>query len=113
AARARIVQDMDKFTQRSKLEFQTEKSLRIIALRRIRETNIRRTNMAGSLRLDLLGVALTVAAALLPVAGARAADPIKVGVTITQSPPGSVVQGTQVKDGLEVAAKIINDAGGV
>src|SRR5579885_3551005 len=46
-------------------------------------------------------------------ASAFAADPIKVGVTIAQSPPGSVSQGTQVKDGLEVAAKIINDAGGV
>lgn len=45
--------------------------------------------------------------------GAFAADPIKIGVTIAQSPPGSVSQGTQVKDGAEVAAKMINDAGGV
>ena len=44
---------------------------------------------------------------------ALAADPIKIGVTIAQSPPGSVSQGTQVKDGTEVAAKMINDAGGV
>jgi branched-chain amino acid transport system substrate-binding protein len=44
---------------------------------------------------------------------AFAADPIKVGVTIAQSPPGSVSQGVQVKDGVEVAAKMINDAGGV
>ncbi|GAC1557131.1 MAG: ABC transporter substrate-binding protein [Beijerinckiaceae bacterium] len=44
---------------------------------------------------------------------AFAADPIKVGVTVTQSPPGSVVQGTQVKDGLEVVAKMVNDQGGV
>jgi branched-chain amino acid transport system substrate-binding protein len=44
---------------------------------------------------------------------AFAADPIKIGVTIAQSPPGSVSQGTQVKDGAEVAAKMINDAGGV
>jgi len=57
---------------------------------------------------------VTASVAILGLAiGAQAADPIKVGVTITQSPPGSVVQGTQVKDGLEVAAKIINDAGGV
>lgn len=69
--------------------------------------------MAGLLRRDMLGLALTVAAAALPFGGAHAADPIKIGVTLTQSPPGSVVQGTQVKDGLEVAAKIINDAGGV
>ncbi|HVT54989.1 MAG TPA: ABC transporter substrate-binding protein [Xanthobacteraceae bacterium] len=46
-------------------------------------------------------------------ATAFAADPIKVGVTIAQSPPGSVSQGKQVKDGLEVAAKLINDGGGV
>lgn len=45
--------------------------------------------------------------------GAGAAEPIKIGVTVTQSPPGSVVQGTQVRDGLEVMAKIINDGGGV
>jgi branched-chain amino acid transport system substrate-binding protein len=44
---------------------------------------------------------------------AQAADPIKIGVTLTQSPPGSVIQGTQVKDGLEIVAKKINDAGGI
>jgi len=69
--------------------------------------------MAGILRRDMLGLALTAAAAALSFGGAQAADPIKVGVTITQSPPGSVVQGTQVKDGLEIAAKIVNAAGGV
>src|SRR5229473_5671133 len=42
-----------------------------------------------------------------------AAEPIKVGVVIAQSPPGSVVQGTQVRDGLEIAKTIINGAGGV
>src|SRR4030088_2305778 len=55
--------------------------------------------------------AFTLSASL--VGSAYAADSIKVGVTVTQSPPGSVVQGTQVKDGLEVVAKIINDGGGV
>src|ERR1700730_17155087 len=44
---------------------------------------------------------------------AHAADPIKIGVTIAQSPPGSVSQGVQVKDGVEIAAAIINAAGGV
>ena len=44
---------------------------------------------------------------------ALAADPIKIGVTIAQSPPGSVIQGTQVLDALQVAQKIINDGGGV
>jgi branched-chain amino acid transport system substrate-binding protein len=57
---------------------------------------------------------LACAAGLLAFMNAAfAADPIKIGVTIAQSPPGSVSQGTQVKDGVEVAAKIINDGGGV
>src|ERR1700674_2166557 len=47
------------------------------------------------------------------VGAAGAADPIKIGVTIAQSPPGSVSQGVQVKDGVEIAAAIINAAGGV
>ena len=56
----------------------------------------------------------TLAAGLFAFANAGfAADPIKVGVTIAQSPPGSVSQGVQVKDGVEVAAKMVNDAGGV
>ena len=57
---------------------------------------------------------LTFAAGLFAFSSISfAADTIKVGVTVAQSPPGSVSQGTQVKDGVEVAAKIINDAGGV
>src|ERR687884_150118 len=66
-------------------------------------------------RHPLAGVAAAISIALAAALGgaANAAEPIKIGVTITQSPPGSVVQGTQVKDGLEVALKIINDAGGV
>ncbi|MFP5405404.1 MAG: ABC transporter substrate-binding protein [Gammaproteobacteria bacterium] len=45
---------------------------------------------------------------------AHAADnePIVVGVSIAQSPPGSVVQGTQIKDGIEIMTKMINDKGG-
>jgi len=43
----------------------------------------------------------------------HAAEPIVVGVSIAQSPPGSVVQGTQVKDGIEIVTKMINDKGGV
>lgn len=57
---------------------------------------------------------LTFAAGLFAFSSLTFADDtIKVGVTVAQSPPGSVSQGTQVKDGMEVAAKIINDAGGV
>lgn len=61
------------------------------------------------------GTAAVLAAAAVVGLGASAwaAEPIKVGVTIAQSPPGSVSQGTQVKDGLEVAQRMINDAGGV
>ena len=42
-----------------------------------------------------------------------AAEPIKVGISIAQSPPGSVVQGTQVKDGVEIVKDMINAKGGV
>src|SRR3954462_562469 len=44
---------------------------------------------------------------------APAADPIKIGVSIAQSPPGSVVQGVQVKDGVEIMKDMINAKGGV
>jgi ABC-type branched-subunit amino acid transport system substrate-binding protein len=44
---------------------------------------------------------------------AFAADPIAIGVSIAQSPPGPVVQGTQVKDGLEIVKDMINKQGGV
>lgn len=67
-----------------------------------------RTTIIASARAGLLALAT----GLLTTAG-FAADPIKIGITIAQSPPGSVSQGTQVKDGAEVAAKMINDAGGV
>lgn len=54
-----------------------------------------------------------LAAGVFVAQAAWAIDSIKIGVTVAQSPPGSVSQGTQVKDAVEVAAKIINDAGGV
>jgi branched-chain amino acid transport system substrate-binding protein len=60
---------------------------------------------------NVLGVILAGAFAFANIA--IAADAIRVGVTIAQSPPGSVSQGVQVKDGVEVAAKMVNDAGGV
>ncbi|WP_019143123.1 ABC transporter substrate-binding protein [Noviherbaspirillum massiliense] len=44
---------------------------------------------------------------------ASAAEPIAIGVSIAQSPPGSVVQGTQVKDGIEIVKDMINAQGGV
>ncbi len=69
--------------------------------------------MAIISRRHAVRAALASAAWMALAVGGQAAEPIKIGVTITQSPPGSVVQGTQVKDGLEVTAKMINDAGGV
>jgi branched-chain amino acid transport system substrate-binding protein len=55
---------------------------------------------------------LSVAA--LAASNALAADPpILIGVSLTQSPPGSVVQGTQVKDGMEILKDMVNAKGGV
>jgi ABC-type branched-subunit amino acid transport system substrate-binding protein len=54
--------------------------------------------------------------ALVAAAGfgsAIAQEPIAIGVSIAQSPPGSVVQGAQVKDGVEIMKDMINAKGGV
>ena len=56
--------------------------------------------------MGMLGYALVMSPAL-------AADPILIGVSLTQSPPGSVVQGAQVKDGMEIVKDIVNARGGV
>jgi branched-chain amino acid transport system substrate-binding protein len=42
-----------------------------------------------------------------------AQEPIAIGISIAQSPPGSVVQGVQVKDGVEIMKDMINARGGV
>ena len=44
---------------------------------------------------------------------ATAQEPIAIGVSIAQSPPGSVVQGIQVRDGMEIVKDMINAKGGV
>lgn len=44
---------------------------------------------------------------------AHAQEPIAIGISIAQSPPGSVVQGVQVKDGVEIIKDMINSKGGV
>jgi ABC-type branched-subunit amino acid transport system substrate-binding protein len=54
-----------------------------------------------------------IAAALALPALAQQKEPIAIGVSIAQSPPGSVVQGTQVKDGLEIVKDMVNAKGGV
>ena len=56
--------------------------------------------------MGMLGYALVMSPAL-------AADPILIGVSLTQSPPGSVVQGAQVKDGMEIVKDLVNARGGV
>ncbi len=61
---------------------------------------------------NLLRIALAASATAL-AAASYAAEPIVIGVSIAQSPPGSVVQGTQVKDGVEIAVRMLNDKGGV
>lgn len=43
----------------------------------------------------------------------HAQEPIAIGISIAQSPPGSVVQGVQVKDGVEIIKDMINAKGGV
>lgn len=58
-------------------------------------------------------VPLVALISVLAAATAFAAEPIKVGVSIAQSPPGSVVQGKQVKDGLEIVKDMLNAEGGV
>lgn len=58
-------------------------------------------------------LAFAVALAASLAGGAAAQEPIAIGVSIAQSPPGSVVQGTQVKDGMEIMKDIINAKGGV
>ncbi|MGH7057167.1 MAG: ABC transporter substrate-binding protein [Acetobacteraceae bacterium] len=56
-----------------------------------------------------------VAAAMIGTQTAFAASPqpIKIGVSIAESLPGSVSQGKQVKEGLELATDLMNKAGGV
>jgi ABC-type branched-subunit amino acid transport system substrate-binding protein len=58
-----------------------------------------------------ISVIALVAASL--AASAAAQEPIAIGISIAQSPPGSVVQGVQVKDGVEIMKDLINAKGGV
>jgi len=58
-----------------------------------------------------ISIIALVAAAFAAPAGAQ--EPIAIGISIAQSPPGSVVQGTQVKDGVEIVKDMINARGGV
>ena len=55
---------------------------------------------------------IVAAVAASAAIAASAADPIRIGISITQSPPGSVVQGTQVKDGVEIVKDMVNKSGG-
>lgn len=64
-------------------------------------------------RVPLVAAGIVGLAGMLSAGTALAADTIPIGVLVTQSPPGSVIQGTQVLKGLHIAQKIINDNGGV
>jgi branched-chain amino acid transport system substrate-binding protein len=66
------------------------------------------------MKLHSLRSLAVLAAATLVASNSIAADPpILIGVSLTQSPPGSVVQGTQVKDGMEILKDMVNAKGGV
>ena len=58
-------------------------------------------------------ISLFAALAVLFAGPTLAQEPIAIGISIAQSPPGSVVQGTQVKDGVEIVKDMINAKGGV
>jgi branched-chain amino acid transport system substrate-binding protein len=66
----------------------------------------------ASVRRGGLGVAAVAVLALAAGGFAvQAQEPIRVGVTLTQSPPGAVIQGTEVLRGLEIARDLINEDG--
>lgn len=66
--------------------------------------------MPRTTRLAMLSLALSGAAIS---SAAVAAEPVLIGVSIAQSPPGSVVQGVQVRAGAEIIKDMINAKGGV
>jgi branched-chain amino acid transport system substrate-binding protein len=61
--------------------------------------------------MNRISVLVLMAAAIAGPAAAQ--EPIAIGISIAQSPPGSVVQGVQVKDGVEIMKDMINAKGGV
>jgi branched-chain amino acid transport system substrate-binding protein len=64
-------------------------------------------------RTALGGIASTVIAFGVGSVAAQAQEAIRVGVSLTQSPPGAVIQGTEVLRGLEIARDLFNEEGGV
>ncbi len=76
-------------------------------------TKIRKGSSRGLALIAFLLALVAPALGTQPIARAAAAEPIKIGVTVSLSPPGSVSQGTQVRDALDVVAKMINDEGGL
>ena len=63
--------------------------------------------------LQLIKLNLSVVVLGLFTLEAFAAEPILIGLSITRSPPGSVIQGTQIKDAMEIYADMINAKGGL
>lgn len=56
---------------------------------------------------------LVLGAWLAGIATAGAQETIKIGAPIAMSPPGSVAQGKEVRDGLTIAQEVLNKKGGV
>jgi len=65
--------------------------------------------------LSMLRKGLPIAAALLGAAAspAYANDPLKIGLAIAETPPGNVIQGSEIMAGARIAAELINQDGGV
>jgi branched-chain amino acid transport system substrate-binding protein len=72
-------------------------------------------NLRGVVWLLPLVLALGLSVSLLfsPTEASAAAEPILIGVPLPFSPPGSVSQGSEAKAGIELAAQMINEKGGI
>src|SRR5512139_890579 len=61
----------------------------------------------------ILALGLSVSPLVAPTEASAAQEPILIGVPLPFSPPGSVSQGSEAKAGLEAAAQMINEKGGI
>ncbi len=58
-------------------------------------------------------LAISLLAGVTLVSAAPGQEPIKIGITVAQSPPGSLIQGQEVTRGLEIARDLLNTQGEV
>ncbi len=70
-------------------------------------------DLRGVLWLLPLVLAAGLSLLISPTATSAAEEPILIGVPLPFSPPGSVRQGREAKAGIEVAAQMINEKGGI